>query len=323
MRKSSRLLGEMRQIGFHVKLFLLLILFLFSSSCTKDVITTSELNNNSNSMNESIAEEERESVKLETLIEQEGLGSYYKEADETIKKLENYTNELEDKGYNTIRIKVLLDEAKKYLTDAEDAILFDEDKGALSLLLNAKGKAEEGIEKGTYLENTRSEESSNSQNDANSYYENIESDNSQNEEFYETDTSTQEVTPTEPEDEELIIDTNVIKSILKKLPVDDLDSSIDIGIGTRANGEFKYFYTYMDKSDPKVQEKSFDKDKTKVMLDITYDTLVILYSTSESSMCSTMQKEIELNNIIYDTENIGFTDTFKSGVSELKECFEG
>ena len=313
----------MKQTLFYSKIFLSLTLFLFLSSCAKDVITTSELGNNSDNMNEITAEEESESIQLETLIEQEGLGSYYKEADEMIKNLEDYTNELEEEGYNTIRIKVLLDEAKEYLADAENAILFDQGKGALSLLLNAKAKAEEGIEKGTYLENTRSEETNSFQDDPSSDYENTEPNDSQVEEVYETATNTEEITQTESEDEELIIDSSIIKNILEKLPIVDLDSSIDIGIGTRANGEFKNFYIYVDKGSPKVQEKSFDEDKTKVMLDITYDTLVILYSTSESSMCSTMQEEIKLGNIVYDTENMGVLDPFKDGVSGLRECFEG
>jgi len=89
------------------------------------------------------------------------------------------------------------------------------------------------------------------------------------------------------------------------------------------NNQFKNFFVYVDEGVPIVQQKSFDLDTTKVILDIPYDTLVMLYSESESSICSTIQSEIDLRNIMYDAENMGFIDTFKSGVSELIDCFEG
>jgi hypothetical protein len=315
----------MKKIIFYL-IFISLTIFLFVESCTKEVEITSEQNNDSNyeELNNTI--EEIESIQLSTLIKQEGLDPYYQTADASIKYLEEYTERLEEEGYNTIRITDLLNQAKEYLADAENAILFDKGKGALSLLLNAEARAQEGIEKAAYLENTRSEESEDYQEIlSESDTENTNTEETNTEEINEENTNKlDENTESKLESEELIIDTEVITEILNKLPIANLDSSIDIGLGTWANGKFKDFYIYVDKEVPKVQEKEFEKDETKVILDdIPYETLVILYSINEDSICQTIQEEIELEKILYDTTNIGIFDTFKSGVSDLKNCFEG
>lgn len=90
-------------------------------------------------------ETEEEEQDIDALAEEYGLDTYYNDAKDAIEELVETIEEKQDDHYDTSEADDILAEAEAYLAEAEELILEEGGKGALSRLFNAKTTAEKGL----------------------------------------------------------------------------------------------------------------------------------------------------------------------------------
>lgn len=88
---------------------------------------------------------EEEEANLDELLNEYGLNSYYEDAQDAIETLVEYIEEQQNDDYDTSEADVVLSQAEGYLEDAEELVLEEGGKGAISKLLNAQQTAERGL----------------------------------------------------------------------------------------------------------------------------------------------------------------------------------
>lgn len=89
--------------------------------------------------------EEAEEEDIDALVDEYGLDTYYSDAKDALENLIEYIEEKQDDGYDTSEADDVLAQAEAYLAEAEELILKEGGKGALSRLFNAKQTAERGL----------------------------------------------------------------------------------------------------------------------------------------------------------------------------------